>query len=168
MNPAGASDLRARQLLERLLAELSLSATLADFDETANGGYSFRVEMSGELGKELHLPKRLVQAGLRDRRSLAAVRQILRANLLVLATGREVRAAQAARAARPSPTSVTLGAVTDVDTTARTIVIRDAVIHVPRSARIAELTPGTMVSAAWRQVNGRKEALAVRWRRARA
>lgn len=161
MNPAEAFDLRARHLLEKLLVELSPGATLADFDETADGAYAFRVEIPGELGKELHLSKRLVQAALRDRRSLAAVRRLLRANLLVLVTGRAVRAA------RPSPATVTLGAVTDVDAVARTIAIGDAVIHVPGWLRIEELTPGTMVSAAWREVDGRKEALAVRWRRIR-
>jgi hypothetical protein len=166
MDPAGAPDLQARELLERLLTELSASATLADFDETADGSYVFRVELPGELGKELHLSKRLVQAALRDRRSRVAVRQLLRSNLLTLTTGREIRAARAAQAGRLPVTTVTLGAVTRVALAARTITLAGAVIAVPAWVRLEELAPGIMVSVAWREVDGRKEAIAVRWRRA--
>ena len=165
MYPVDSSDLRARSLVENLLAELSDDdAMLADFDETPDGGYCFRVEIPGELGKELQLSTRLVQAALRDRRSFVALRQILRANLLALTAKRDVSTARVPRAARPAPTVISVGVVTDVDEEAGTIVLGDTVIWVGERMPFGGLPAGSAVTVAWQERNGRNEAIAIRYR----
>lgn len=118
------------------------------------------MEIPGELGKELQLSKRLVQAALRDRRAFVALRQILRANLLTLTA----KAARVTRAARPAPTVISVGVVTGVDEEAGTIVLGDTLIWVGERVPFGGLPPGSAVTVAWQERNGRNEAIAIRCR----
>jgi hypothetical protein len=159
-----ASDLRARSLVENLLVELSDDdARLADFDETADGGYCVQVEIPGELGQELRLSKRLVRAALRDRRSFAALRQIVRANL-AFTVKHHVSPAGVTRAAQPSPTVITVGVITGVDDEAGIIALGDTVVWVGAGMPFGGLPAGSAVTVAWQVRNGRNEAIAIRVR----
>jgi hypothetical protein len=161
-----ASDLRARSLVEHLLAELSDDdAMLAEFDETADGGYGVWVEIPGELGKEIRLSRRLVRAALRDRRSFVALRQILRANLLALTAKRNVSTGRVPGAARPSPIVISVGVIAGVDEEAGTIVVGDTVVWVGPRMPFGGLPAGSAVTVAWQVRDGRNEAIAIRCRR---
>ena len=166
MLPRDSPELAAQSLVAALVIEICPDATLVEFDETPDGAYLFRVEIPGENGKDLRLSKRLLHAALRDRRSLAAVRQLLRSNFLTLKAKRAVSDARAIRAARPSRTTVLLGVVTRVDLRLRTLWVAKTEVRVATAVALDEIVPGMVVTATCQEQDGRMEAIAIRWRRA--
>jgi hypothetical protein len=154
-----------RRLLAGLVAELCPEAVLVEFDETPDGGFAFRAEIPGDVGKDVQISKRLLHAAFRDRGSLAAVRRILRANLLRLSTKRTASEARAIRPAR-LPRALMLGVVREVDPGRRTIVVGDVEVWVGRGLSLAGLAPGMVVTVTCREADGRREAIALRWRHA--
>ena len=156
-------ELRAQRLLVDLVAETCPEAVLVEFDETPEGGYVFRVEIPGEIGKDLQISKRLVHAALRDRGSLAAVRQMLKFHFLHLVSRRTVNEARAIRSARPRR-ALMLGVVRELDPSRRIIVVGDIALSVSSALSLVGLSPGMVVSVTWREAGGRREAIALRWR----
>jgi CheY-like chemotaxis protein len=73
-----------RELVRGLLLEISSSAALVDMSETPQGDYSITVNVPGEIGKALALPRSLVNRASTDAQARAFLGRLLRARILVL------------------------------------------------------------------------------------
>jgi signal transduction histidine kinase/ActR/RegA family two-component response regulator len=75
-----------RELVTELLQEIGPSATLVDVSETPPDEYSIRVDLPGEVGKAIVLPRPVLDRAVIDLDARATVKRLLRAQALILRT----------------------------------------------------------------------------------